>query len=70
MSNKDKLAAAPGDVRVPDAAREAAQIIDELLQCANVGRYDGKLCSDAKDWLAQHYARAAAPQLGDSGRGG
>lgn len=31
---------------------EARQIIDEFIQCTNVGRWDGKLVNAAKDWLA------------------
>ncbi|MDX1555487.1 MAG: hypothetical protein R3212_05620 [Xanthomonadales bacterium] len=45
----------PDTTPAPDVAlvSEGRQIVDELIQCANVGRWDGKLVSAAKDWLAQ-----------------
>lgn len=34
--------------------KEAYDIIADLIQCAEVGRYDGKLISAAKDWMSQN----------------
>jgi hypothetical protein len=40
------------DKPIPEAVREARQIIDEFIQCAEVGRPHGNLIAQARDWLA------------------
>src|SRR5690606_13514826 len=40
------------DRPIPEAVREARQIIDEFIQCAAVGRPHGNLIAQARDWLA------------------
>jgi hypothetical protein len=37
---------------IPEAVLVARQIIDEFIQCAEVGRPHGKLIAQARDWLA------------------
>lgn len=36
---------------------DAYSIIDGMVQCANIGRFDGKLMRAAQDWMAQADAR-------------
>lgn len=53
----------PAEAQVVDGGAvdwDAYQIIDQFLQCANVGRHDGKLLAAAKDWVSQQDAALSA----------
>jgi hypothetical protein len=58
------------DNPIPEAVRDARQIIDEFIQCAEVGRPHGKLIAQARDWLALTAAQqpAAIPRLANCGK--
>lgn len=43
----------------PAVDPDAYSIIDGLVQCANIGHFDGKLIRAAQDWLGQADARMA-----------
>ena len=58
VPNGALAATAPQAPVAGEWVQEARQIIDELIQCANVGRWDGKLVRAAQDLLA-----AAPPAL-------
>lgn len=50
-----------GKTKTEELLAEARQIIDEFVQCDNVGRFDGRLVSAAKDFLSFCDKPAQAP---------